>query len=133
MWFYSWRFTSGQCIDEENFKTEIEIGSYKVKLYGYRTLLMDLELSKVNTGASATELFKDVKLFVNKMLNLADFVDIIKIAEANTQLRDWIESKESNPDKLLDLLPLFDEIRSTGFKGIGGWSLKRNRNVKPKI
>lgn len=116
---------------QKTTKSELTFGQHTVSVYGYKTLLMDLELSKVNTGASVTELFKDVKVFINKMLNLADFIDVAPIVAANTKLRDWIDSKEANSNKLLELIPLLDQIKSTGFKG--GLSLKRVRNAKPRI
>jgi len=104
-----------------------------VPVFGFRVRLMDLELSKINTNASAKDLFKDVKVFVNKMLNLVDFFKLSRIEEMNTMLYKWINDNEQDPDKLLDLLPKCDAITAKGlYVGRGvGFNERRKRNRKP--
>jgi hypothetical protein len=122
---------------KETSVREITLDGQTVPLYGYRVLLMDLEGSRVNVGPDTIpgytpvlSLFKDMKMFVNKMLNLADFMKIQYIEQANRMLRDWVEQKETDYTKIYQLLPLLEKTTLTGFNG---GALVHRRNVKPYL
>lgn len=87
-----------------------------VPYYGYRIKLMDFELSRTGVR-DARELFKDVKVFVNKALNLADYFQLQPLEQMHARLRTWIEAGESNPRKLLELVDLAQTIVPTGYTG----------------
>jgi hypothetical protein len=108
--------------------TELHYDESTVQVFGYRIRLMDLELSKINISTSAKDLFKDIKVFVNKMLNLVDFFKLSKIEEMNTMLYNWINNNEQDPSKLVELLPICNLITA---KGSNGGGERRHRNKKP--
>lgn len=86
-----------------------------IPLVGYQIKLMDFELSKIN--ATPLYFFKNIKEFVKKSLLLIDFYKIDMIEKMNKLLLYWIENNESNVEKILELLPLIDAIKPSGFRG----------------
>lgn len=103
-------------------KREIIYDDINIPLYGWQIKFLDFEWSKTNQ-TEARFLFRDVLTFVNKLHNLVDYFDIVQIQKMYDLLNQWIRNNETNPRKLLDLIPICNKIRSKNSSG-GGLGLK---------
>lgn len=98
-------------------------GDIVLPLHGYEVQCLDFELSKLGVTDSRV-LFRDVKVFVTKLLNLVEYVDVVPIQRMYDLLNGWIDT-DRDSRMLLELLPICDQIEGKRGQKAGGAANKK--------